>query len=60
MPFRVGAISALEWSWYDTNKDLWIIPSNTEGLKNKKGDITSDGLIPSTPEINLLMNSLIY
>ena len=58
MPFRVGAISALEWSWYDTKKDLWIIPSNTEGLKNKKGDITSDGLIPSTPEINLLMNKI--
>tara|TARA_B100000902_G_scaffold392161_1_gene444101 strand:+ start:334 stop:1614 length:1281 start_codon:yes stop_codon:yes gene_type:complete len=58
MPFRVSAIAALEWSWYDQEKDLWIIPADTDGLKNEKGDIESDGLIPSTPEINFLMNKI--
>lgn len=58
MPYRVSAISELKWSWYDKEKDLWIIPADTEGLKNEKGDVVSDGLIPSTPEINYLMDKI--
>ena len=55
MCIRTGVISSLEWDWYDAQEDIWIIPSQTSGLKRKKFDEENDHLIPSTPEINQLM-----
>ena len=55
MCIRSGVISRLEWDWYDAEEDLWIIPSQTSGLKRKKDDFSNDHMIPSTPEINKLM-----
>ena len=55
MCIRTGVISCLEWDWYDAQEDIWIIPSQTSGLKRKKYDEANDHLIPSTPEINRLM-----
>ena len=35
MCIRTGVISSLEWDWYDDKEDIWIIPSQTSGLKRK-------------------------
>ena len=35
MCIRTGVISSLEWYWYDPQEDIWIIPSQTSGLKRK-------------------------
>ena len=56
MCIRTGVISCLEWDWYDAEEDLWTIPSQTSGLKRKRFDEERNHLIPSTPEINELMN----
>ena len=58
MCIRSSAVACLEWSWYDKEKNLWTIPAETTGLKNKKGNTTDDHFIPSTNEINLLMDKL--
>ena len=58
MCIRSGVISSLEWNWYDSKEDMWIIPSQTSGLKRKKDDLENDHLIPSTPEINFLMSKV--
>ena len=58
MCIRSSAVASLEWSWYDKEKNLWTIPAETTGLKNKKGNTTDDHFIPSTNEINLLMDKL--
>ena len=55
MCIRTGVISSLEWDWYNSENDEWIIPSQTPGLKRKKDDLLNDHVIPSTPEINKLM-----
>ena len=55
MCIRTGVISCLEWDWYNSENDEWIIPSQTTGLKRKKDDLLNDHVIPSTPEINKLM-----
>lgn len=55
MCIRTGVISCLEWDWYNSENDEWIIPSQTPGLKRKKDDLLNDHVIPSTPEINKLM-----
>ena len=55
MCIRTGVISCLEWDWYNSENDEWIIPSQTSGLKRKKNDFSNDHVIPSTPEINKLM-----
>lgn len=55
---RSGVVVRLEWDWYDTEEDLWTIPAQTEGLKRKKGQVDNDHLIPSTPEINALMDQI--
>ena len=58
MCIRTGVISCLEWDWYNSENDEWIIPSQTPGLKRKKDDLLNDHVIPSTPEINKLMAKL--
>ena len=58
MSIRSSVVASLEWSWYDKEKNLWTIPAETSGLKNKKGNNTDVHLIPSTNEINLLMDKL--
>ena len=58
MCIRTGVISCLEWEWYDEENDMWTIPSQTSGLKRKKGDEENHHLIPSTPEINKLMKKV--
>ena len=55
---RSGVVVRLEWDWYDADEDMWIIPAQTEGLKRKKSDVENDHLIPSTPEINALMDQV--
>ena len=58
MCIRTGVISCLEWDWYNSENDEWIIPSQTPGLKRKKDDLLNDHVIPSTPEINKLMEKV--
>ncbi len=58
MCIRTGVISCLEWDWYNAENDVWIIPSQTSGLKRKKDDFENDHVIPSTPEINKLMTKV--
>jgi len=55
---RVGALVRLEWDWYDGEKDCWIIPSQTAGLKRKKGTEDKPHYIPVTEELRELMNTL--
>jgi integrase len=60
MCIRTGVIVSLEWDWYDAEKDQWVIPPDVGGLKNKRLQLESGSceshIIPSTPEINRLMN----
>ena len=58
MCIRTGVINRLEWCWYSEEEDTWTIPSQTSGLKRKKFDFDSDHIIPSTPEINQLMDQV--
>ena len=55
---RSGVVVRLEWDWYDAESDIWTIPAQTEGLKRKKDDSKNVHLIPSTPEINNLMDQI--
>ena len=60
MCIRTGVIARLEWDWYDAEEDQWVIPPDVSGLKNTREQIESgtceNHIIPSTPEINQLMN----
>ena len=60
MCIRTGVISCLQWDWYNAEEDQWIIPPEVEGLKNKREHLEigscQSHIIPSTPEINRLMN----
>ena len=60
MCMRVGALVRLQWDWFDESKNQWIIPSQTSGLKRLKNEIGKefDHVIPSTPEINAIMDKL--
>ena len=57
---RTGALSRLEWSWFDTDFPNTItIPGTTAGLKRKKGkndDIPHH--IPITPEMQKVFDDL--
>ena len=57
---RTGALSRLEWSWFDTDFPNTItIPGTTAGLKRKKGkndDIPHH--IPITPEMSKVFDDL--
>ena len=55
---RVGWIVRLQWDWFDSEKNAWVIPASTSGLKRKKDDIENDHVIPNTPEIDLLMEKI--
>ena len=59
MCIRSGVIVSLEWDWYDAENEQWVIPPDVGGLKNKREHLESGScenhIIPSTPEINLLM-----
>ena len=54
---RVGAIVSLEWDWFDSENDVWVLPPETTGLKRKKGK-GEPHLIPATPEMHSIMNQL--
>ena len=58
MCIRSGVVVRLKWNWYQPEEDMWVIPAQTEGLKRKLGDEKSVHHIPSTPEINLLMEKI--
>ena len=62
MCIRTGVIAELEWDWYNPEEDQWIIPPEASGLKNKREDLEQgkceNHIIPSTPEINLLMEKV--
>ena len=57
---RTGALSRLEWSWFDTDFPNTItIPGTTAGLKRKKGkndDIPHH--VPITPEMSKVFDDL--
>ena len=55
---RVSAVVSMQWNWFDDQRDCWVIPSATKGLKRKKDDSVNDHLIPNTPQLETLMNSL--
>ena len=54
---RVGTLVSLKWDWYDPEEKLWRIPSDTSGLKRKKGE-GEDHLLPVSPEMKNLMDKL--
>ena len=54
---RVGTLVSLKWDWYDPIENLWRIPSDTSGLKRKKGE-GEDHLLPVSIEIKKLMDKL--
>ena len=55
---RVGALCRLEWDWYDEESDCWIIPSETSGLKRRKGVDDKPHHIPMTEPLRDVMNIL--
>jgi len=55
---RVSAVVSLQWDWFDADKNCWVIPSETKGIKRKKGDVLNDHYIPNTPQLNRLMDTL--
>ena len=55
---RVGALCRLEWDWYDEESDCWIIPSETSGLKRRKGVDDKPHHIPMTEPLREVMNIL--
>ena len=58
MPTRASVVVSMEWSWFDGEKNCWVIPSQTEGLKRDFGDELNDHFIPHTPQLERLMNEL--
>ena len=55
---RVGWISRLEWSWFDQDKDYWVIPAQTSGLKNLLNDYSNDFIVPSNPVLDNLFSKI--
>ena len=57
---RVGALVRFEWDWFDEENDMWVIPSDTPGLKRTMTQTGEkyDHLIPATPEMHKLMDLL--
>ena len=57
---RVGALVRLEWDWFDSSSDMWVIPASTTGLKRKLSNQSKDydHLIPATPEMHQVMDDL--
>ena len=58
MATRASVVVSMEWSWFDGDKNCWVIPADTEGLKRDFGDTTNDHFIPHTPQLERLMNEL--
>ena len=58
MPTRASVVVSMQWSWFDGEKNCWVIPSQTEGLKRDFGDELNDHYIPNTPQLETLMNEL--
>ena len=58
MCIRTGVIVRLKWEWFNPDENIWIIPSQTEGLKRKRFDDDKPHIIPSTPEINKLFSKV--
>ena len=54
---RVGVLVRLQWDWFDKEKDQWVIPAQTSGLKRQKGE-TENHVIPSTPQIKKIMGEI--
>ena len=58
---RVASVVRWRWDWLDTKENVWVIPSETTGLKR---DIKFDGnekynhYIPNTPLLETLLNNL--
>ena len=55
---RTGVVVRLEWNWYDAEEKMWVIPAQTSGLKRLKKDTENDHHIPSTPELEQLMEQV--
>tara|TARA_B100000242_G_scaffold293482_1_gene271762 strand:- start:987 stop:1994 length:1008 start_codon:yes stop_codon:yes gene_type:complete len=57
---RVGAFVRLEWDWFDEEKNLWVLPPQTSGLKRKMNKVTEDysHFIPATHEMHVIMKVL--
>ena len=55
---RVGWVSRLEWSWFNADKNYWVIPSQTSGLKNLLNDYSNDFIVPSNPVLEKLFASI--
>ena len=54
---RVSVIVSLEWDWFDSENNVWVIPPETRGLKRKR-DKGDPHIIPVTPEMKSIMNQL--
>ena len=55
---RVGALCRMEWDWYEEESDCWITPSETAGLKRRKGVEDKPHHIPMTEPLREVMKIL--
>ena len=55
---RVGALCRMEWDWYHEDKDCWIIPSQTTGLKRRKNVDDKPHHIPMTQPLREVITLL--
>lgn len=55
---RVGTLVRMEWDWFDEEKDCWVIPSQTSGLKRRKGVDNQPHFIPMTEPLREVMRRL--
>ena len=55
---RAGALVRLEWDWFDEEKDCLIIPSQTAGLKRRKGVNDKPHHIPITEPLREVLRQV--
>ena len=58
---RVSSLVCWRWDWLDTKENVWVIPSETTGLKRDikfDGDEKYNHYIPNTPLLETLLNNL--
>ena len=57
-PIRVSVIVRMKWDWFNEEKDWWVVPAGTRGLKDKKINLSKAKpfLIPSTPQLKKVVD----
>ena len=55
---RASALVRLQWDWYDEETDCFIIPSETKGLKRRKGVTDKHHHVPMTEPLRAVLNQV--